>query len=532
MTLAPDTDPNEGVLVAYFNGFGAVGGAAATGLNPNVATLGSAFATAPFHPVALFGIWKDCNRDGFVGLGDNGAMEYSARLLSDASVCVASQPPASHPWLVHNDGAWVVEFVPIGYDDITTPEDEDPLTFNDTTARVWADWGLPGSAAEAVCVTVPTPYGTFRSTGGLLRWLDCFTGFRVADAGNTVARTAGDESLGFQDPERPDQSSSPLNQPNPWGRESDASMARLTDCTLLTEFVLLDPTGGRLHTLASVPIGNGQRLFVNGTDDDGRIIVQNVFAPSPAIDPAGSPAGTVNETEAELTDCDRRDPDEVVDADGRRTGSDGDLPYALEGGGDPVSGRAPRTRTDFAFTFEEGSRGSGAAALALGVRGRDDLGLGTTAVTGLWVATGASTTHDPFVTRSAIGAEPVTYITYYARMNSTIVATAPIRMPSGAAQGTYGGEGCPEGRFECDPALWWRNSAGADVVPRDSRLGVDRDDPTVPDANDPVTAIGVRIGARYQMRDTDCIDTSFAPARDSGVHWGVVTGSACERPAS
>lgn len=521
MRLEPDRDARTGVRNVYFNGFNGAGTMLTTSLNPNVATLGTSVQAAPFLPIAMFGLWKDCNGDGYVGLGDQGLVEYRAELLFDATYCPPTPSSSAPAWTTHNDGVWVVELIPIGYDDITTAEDENPLNLNDTAARVWADWGLPSDPAPSSCATAPAPRGTFRSTGGLLRYLDCFTANRIADALTTAAQTAGVPELGFGDapPGHPDESASPLNQRNPWGSEADAPLVRAFDCGQPSEIVLSDPTDP----------GNGQGALQLVADEDGVIARQNVYAPNPAVQPEGSPAGTVNETQAGATDCDRSDADEAVDLDGRRAGSDGDLPYALEGPSEPVPADAPRARTDFAFAFEEGKRNASAGGL-LGARSRDDGGVGTTSLTGLWVSVGTPVAgRDAYVTRRDVGPEPVTYVTYYAFVDPGLASDANLVLPSQNQVAFYAEDGCESGRVACDPAAWWRGAQGEDITPRDSRLGIDATNPTVPSA-DPATRIGVRVGQHYHMRDVDCVDASATGPREAGVHWGALTGTACLRP--
>lgn len=530
MALTPDVLPTSGPHV-YFNGFPTAGGTLTTTLSPNLATGRSAFVTLPLVPAAFFGIWKDCNRDGFVGLGDQGLLEYSAKLLANASVCLPTDIQGSAGAYVHNDGNWVVEFFPIGYDDTTTPDDENPLNVNDTTARVWADWGRPGAAPGLTCATFPAPHGAFRSTGGFLRWIDCFSAFRVTGAVNTLAATTGLDELSFADAprDRPDQSASLLNQPNPWGSEGDASSARVFDCREPTPLIVEDPTGGRLRNIATIPVGD-RTLYVNGTDSEGRILATTVFAANPDVTGGGSPAGTVNETEAELTDCDRNNPGgEHISINGRNGGSDAELPYALEGPNEPIAG-TPRTQTDYAFTFEEGAR-RGDLATLFGARARDDAALSPAAISGFWMATGASLVgQNAFVDNREAAIEPVAYLTYYGYVSTALVSNLALRMPSGSGYALYGVDGCFAGTFACDPALWWKDSAGNDIVPRDAHLGSDPNDPTTPNQS-PATAVGVRMGQRYQMRDLDCFDQSTSPARENGIHWGRLTNTACVRPA-
>lgn len=525
--------------LVYFNGFGALGGAVATTLNPNLATVAGSVHPLPFTPVVMMGVWKDCNQDGFVGLGDNGLLEYRADLLLNDEFCPPMTPPPGQQWRSHHHDGWVVELIPIGYDDTRTAEDENPYNINDTRARVWADWGLPGDPPRLACPTFPAPYGTFRSTGGLLRHADCFTGHQVVASVSAATAAAGQPGLGFGDvpAHRPDQSASPLNVPNPWGQASDDSMATVFDCSRQTEYAVQDPTdpgdgSGALHTLAVVPVPGADPLYLNATDRWGRVVNASVAEVDLELQPDGSLAGSVNETQA-ATDCDREDPDEIVDLNGKREGSDADLPYALEGNTEPISPLAPRARTDHVLSFEEGLRGTGLASLLLGPMSRDDAGAGTYTVTGFWVGIPTSSVSgNPFLSRTSLGAEPVTNVTYYGYISPSLERDAGITWRSLSSHGIYGLEGCdrPTATFECDSELWWRDAAGQDVTPRDARLGSAPGSSTTP-AEDDSTRIGVRVGQPFYFRDIDCYDMSIGAARVGGVHWGRLSGTRCVRPA-
>src|SRR5690242_6293011 len=74
MFQGTDTSSDQSVRMVYFNGFTAESG---TGINPNVGTVATGTgAQGEFTINAMFGVWKDCNGDGFVGLGDQGLVEY------------------------------------------------------------------------------------------------------------------------------------------------------------------------------------------------------------------------------------------------------------------------------------------------------------------------------------------------------------------------------------------------------------------------------------------------------------------------
>lgn len=529
--LDPDASPDSGIRTVYFNGFMGTNAGAATSFNPNLGRAGTAILPYPTHPVALLGVWKDCNDDGYVGLGDNGLFEYRAELLTNRSICPPDlRSPASVGFLIHNDGQWVQEFHPIGYDDVNSNAngigvDQNPYNYNDTAARVWADFDLPESSLRPTCAVRP-PVGSLRTTGGVLRWADCATGYKGVAAFDGAARAAGMGDLAFDDAprDRPDRSRSPLNRPNPWGDEDDAAMARVFDCSDPgTPYRVDDPTSGGLRTVIAIPQGDGSTFYVNGTDDQGRILYGTARLPGAyAPDPEGTPAGTVNETEEALDKCDRRD-------DAR---TNAHAPYALEGEVEPTSAFTGRTRPDFTFTFEEGDRQPGGARFALGAgwRGPDaDGGTGAATLQGFWVATAASTvSRNPYVHRDELAPEPATYVTYYAHVSLTTIVQHGLRTPGQV--GAYGAEACgmTPSPFVCNPAKWWRDATGASVVPRDARLG--SADGGITARPVPHTEIGVRVLQPYRFRDIDCYDQSADAARAQGVDWGLVTGFPCDRP--
>lgn len=538
MWADPDQDPNPHLRRVYFNGYLASTAVFPNAVNPNSATLRSGHQAYPFQAYALLGVWKDCNRDGYVGLGDNALLEYRFELLPADHVC-----PVSADRLAHNDGAWVRELVPIGYDDTRTElsggvgVDENPYNFNDTRSRVWADWGAPGQPARPTCATVPPPTGTFRSTGGLLRWADCSTGHQGVAALGDALEAAGLGHLSFDDAprDRPDRSGSPLNRENPWGDESDGTMVTVFDCSRPpTQVEVSDPTdpgdgSGRLHTLAHAP---ALGLYVNGTDDRGRVVHREVRPPVvPRLEPGGSPAGTVNQTQAALDDCDRSDEGSLLAYDGRPAGSDGNAPYALERAHEPTTS-GPRAKNDLVLKFEEGERRPLPVSPLVGDAFRTDAGAGQTSTIGLWVGTSVTVVgRNPYVRTENAQPEGVTYVTFYAHVSLTLleahglVTAGPYR--------AYGAEGCGESppTVECDEAKWWRDAEGRDAMPRDARLGHPPGDPITP-ARTPETEVGVRVNHPYNLLDVDCYDASAWPARERGAHWGLVNGEPCARPAT
>lgn len=101
-------------------------------------------------PVALLGVWTDCNGDGFIGVAALGGLDYRAEMLLDDAIC----PQGSPHHYADDTGRWIAELRAIGpYADCLGCSDRyNPLLgrtptpdLNDTQARVWGDFGLPGS---------------------------------------------------------------------------------------------------------------------------------------------------------------------------------------------------------------------------------------------------------------------------------------------------------------------------------------------------------------------------------------------------
>ena len=99
MTATADQSP-AGQRV-YFN---VVPVESSTNANPNSdATEGRAYPVGQARFRAFLGVWKDCNKDGYMGLARGALLEYRHELLlGDASVCKVGTA-----W---DDGEWVYEF--------------------------------------------------------------------------------------------------------------------------------------------------------------------------------------------------------------------------------------------------------------------------------------------------------------------------------------------------------------------------------------------------------------------------------------
>src|SRR5438552_3945961 len=166
----------------YFNAFMSqpicyavcVGGADDPFLSPNLGSVGTGIPGYPYIAHAFLGEWRDCNKDGYVGLADNALFEYRQELLLDQSICPKTTvpfAPGQNYHFPHNDGTWVHEFIPIGWNAQPGTGDNNPLNINDSGARVWSDWGVPGAANGGQCFVSPEPRGTFHNVAGLSAWL-------------------------------------------------------------------------------------------------------------------------------------------------------------------------------------------------------------------------------------------------------------------------------------------------------------------------------------------------------------------------
>lgn len=178
-----------------------------TGVNPNTgAVAGGRLFDGNINMDAWLGTWRDCNKDGYIGMALSAETVYplaEANAIGqpvDSSICpVQARDPASPTFggtneLVHNDGQWVREFIPIGPGDGFNQGAHDFAFLNDTEAGIWGDNCTPDQNCPVTTCPLVLGYApaTFSSTGGFIAFADCldsrFTGFRVVTSGvNDVA---------------------------------------------------------------------------------------------------------------------------------------------------------------------------------------------------------------------------------------------------------------------------------------------------------------------------------------------------------
>lgn len=554
----------------YFN---AVGNFYSTGVNPNTDLTGSRVHPFPFQNVgAYLGVWKDCNDDGYIGMAAGSLTEYRAELLSSPDIC---------PSLPFNDGEWVYEFLWVTSAFRPTERASPTLrSILDREALVWGDRGLPGAVAlpfEACDVfyangltpVATMPYhGSTSSTGGALRYADCWAGHNVARTVNDVDFTG---QLRFEDPERPDRSSSMLNQPLPvsvfgvhddtgdrdgvYDRHPDAqerSAFTVWDCSAPRGTAdVRDPTGpsGRRGELSVVDarerVPESQRAAYDAAVArlpatarprpialaDGTGSYTSVPAVAASADPQGNVYTGANATE--------RGVGVTNDAAGttlhRAPCAEQRAPTraVVDTTHPPVEGPPPRDAFGFArhmndYTFGFLKHQTDALHVARNTTGQPLYPLGRDAPTSLgtdaarftsavvgpgWFANGPRTQRPPVMDRRSLEPGAVVYETFYARVGSATLAVADV-----PTDNVYGAEWClgattgVVGRFDCDASRWW--------------------DPTVdpyatyrPDSDADGIPEGALPGIRYHLRDVDCRDDGLTA--DGATSPGALTGRTC-----
>ena len=537
--------------------------------NANSALLKTNVMSYPTNIHAFLGVWRDCNGDGYIGTIDTLALEYRAELLLDSSVCPIDRTDPHSPnfFPTHNDGSWVREFLWIGPDHrlfqttetgcYWTPDAfsctrrenaTNPYNIVDEGALIWADWGLPTDGASTSCPVNPRPRGTYQSTGGFLRFVDCHTRWRVTGAVNQGAAALGLDplaealvgrpvSFGDSDYNRPDQSRSVLNQPNPYGQPSDDSMVTAWDCSAERTEVS-DPFNGQTfyedervtvssHGVRYTSPTTGGQGHANLTNDRNKVqplwshdanggrgddFLPGVNQPgNVGVNPAGSPAGTVNETmEGATGDCDR-------------TYGQGETSDVYDLDESDFEGTPPiRVRTDIMYAFTEGTRAhkkEGAEKELNGILGQgtpqDNFGVGVANPllgSPSWFGSpGYAASRNPYFSLDTLQPWGGVYLTSYARVTRT-----DVQLPAGTARGIYGSDHCADetpitGSFQCDADKWYpiANPKPGQVTGRNLWHAV--------------------VGDWYNLKDTDCWDasTEYAPFVNSAI---ISERPPCDRP--
>lgn len=513
--------------------------------NPNVGLLGSRVLPANnLRFDAFFGIWRDCNRDGYIGSVETVLMEYPSQ-LADNTVCPPT-PPVQSPGLTDswNSQGWVSEFRYIGNhnppgsyrgadgnDADNLPDGRDARNLLDLGAMVWGDFGVPGDTMGREVCPRDLTRGASQRTGAFLNWADCFTGhqgWQHADAPLTIL------GLEFEDEGNFDEAGHPLNMPTFGKDDGSHAYVHAFDCSKDNQPVATGQKDLRTERqdgqvpdeLEATPMsywfsftdGEGHLNVsgnhhgnTNGTDHRRAFLLDGFepttrtpnTAPSPNL--GGGVAGTYNATQD--GDCDPN------------TGSS----FYANFEGNALPERADRkNRVTLTFTyFEEqrsgvGKQGQPGAGAPLGaiypvIRGGDTI---------LWAGSswysqrapselGSAGPTPPQLMRSDLTPQGPIYWTFYANMTAMTLSKG-VQIPG--SPGVYGDEWCSRSRdpatnggFVCDAEQWY-------VLDDGTKLNV------------PWSA---RPGTVYHLRDTDCYDGTIA--RGVPVHASLVdaAGSAC-----
>lgn len=484
MFLDPDTSP--GGMRVYFNAM-LVDANGLTWMNPNLGALHSRIAPAGrMSATAWLGVWKDCNKDGYVGHVETALMEYRNEILLDKSVC-----PVGSMW---NHHTWVSEFIHIGPEGQPPNSASFPRLITDPEAYVWGDFGRPGNANEIHydCPQSSFPRGSFDSTGGLIAALDCRLGYNLARSVNDASADLG-LPLAFDDPVHPDRDCDhPLNVQldtygNSWCDNGDAGTIdgnagdpafTVWDCsngpTDGYAVDVRDPTAppgqtGALSRVAGFGITDDDGTYgwrpVEGNASNGIYLQVREIAPvSPIV---GNPDGSVYEGYQHASDpqCD------VGDASNDGLG-EGVLGAPPDPATNPTDGKR---MADFNMGFN--------APCCLGTHQGYPASAGVRGVgSGPWDAD-AGATYDPptylggTVRTGDLAPAGGLWFTFYARLGPGTFARGVGVPPAGT--GYYASETCGSNDggihqgWNCDVSLW-----GGRAVP----------------------------GLTYHLRDTDCHD--------------------------
>ena len=572
MWTEPDT--SEVGSKVYFN---AVQHYFVTSTNPNVGAAKTAIRMPGHQTMAAFlGEWKDCNADGYIGMVEGAIHEYRSELLLDASVC-----PDGSVW---NNEGWVYEFRWIGPNDIF---DEDLYGLrrgiNDTTARVWGDYGLPGARPGGSCAVNPLPEGTTASTGGLIAYSDCIAGRQITTNVNTVDESAGGAGL-YMDPQSPQTSDSLLNQRfpahlwyDPYGETNEEKTGLIEeyeahrgddDHEKSPAFSVWDcsaPSGGAEVTDPTGQLGNIEDptglVFdepLSVTDDEGRIAAVPTPNPQPG-NPTGSYQDALNDTESGVTYG-----TDHPGCEGTPTNLQGETTVEAAYGGVDVN--RGRMLHDIYFTFTSspltpapGSLDNMTSCVI------DDVPPGCAETYILPDGTIPDSTpyeggvgylrpgslggptwyglpnyiRDPqLINRATLQPAGGEYVTFYASVDTALFA--PGALPP-AGTGVYGAEWCNGATtgvadgFDCDKTHWWNpkyDASNTDMPTQTANTDETCYDPETKefDALAGCRDLGVAAGKEYQLRDIDCYDgmvvyntayASLAQVSETGV---------CDRP--
>ena len=496
-----DTSPSGSRI--YFNGFMTDGEVVVTSTSPNVGLLETAIQPRGAQPLAMLGVWKDCNKDGYIGNTD-AMWQYASQLLLETDIC----PPSNNEYPTHNDGFTVYEFLPLRWNNGTTTTCCDRNGLVDNYAKVWADAGLPDAETSITCDPLAPPPNTYSSTGGMLAYLDCQAEYRGTNLINSAATATGLSTLSFEDvPEgHQAESGSILNVPFPLGASEDESYVTAFDCSNGAEHVEVEHPNGKEQLVIYTPA-----LILNFTDSDG-ILFQTDYNPNvgvPSVNTGGSFWGTLNETDASSSNC---------DPDAGTMGDNDDCWVFCEQGRYVEFGGRVRPDALLVSANWPGSYPQDPANAALE---RDEAG---SSFRTFWYGFDNVDTTGP-ITRGGEPA-PAYHWTYYAYVSDLATGQYELSLPPGPT-GIYGSEACAASaedgktRFDCNADNWWLDEDGNQMTPRQAGSGMCWDAETDCDPR-------VFVGQGYNLRDIDCYDYATGAQRNSGLTApALLTGQGC-----
>lgn len=483
----------------YFNAYTTWGDPGNNGafINPNVGAARTNIDLAgPIYWEAVFGVWTDCNGDGYVGMAETAVREYSASVLLDDTLCPGSSGRiTAWPAGANNYNGWVTELIPIAN---AVASNGDTRVYRDPEALVWADTGKPdASVGPPGTQCQGRARGDAQSTGGLLWNLDCQgNGIGLISTINEVDTATGLDLGGGDDPRQWD---SVLNQPTFGSDSSDRSAVYAQDCNAEPLYVTGDLPGDDLDNVALLrpvpanPVGDPTTATLPGTLN---YTAESIWTPPGTFGPnAGTDPNDQNSPNCNFEDDAGQDFYEFFEGNV-------DVP--------PYNGKDAAWQN---FRFQTATRGSIPANLVRSGSSGAPTDLGITALgvecgpsscfESAWFG-GTGTYLPPIVaTRANIdpenpansdvgaGLPAAPYFTFYAY---TGAAVSSIGLKSPGGQGVYGAPQCGDNvagmhnGWNCDPNAWYARSDGSQ--------------PPLPGG----VGVRARVGQIYNHRDVDCFD--------------------------
>lgn len=484
----PDTDRdvNDGLMFqtpdqaagppkVYFNGFAHE---SLTWINPNAAAAGSRMQPGvdAIDMSALLGLWKDCNRDGYIGNSELGLFEYRSELLIETDLCPRTPVPANctstgtpatapacptpYPF---NDGGWVREFIWIG----NRLSPVNPTYVNVPGTAVWFDFGRPEDQPGTTCPLLGSM--SPRSTGAMLEWGDCFTRFRGVDTLNQAQDISG-LPVGGWDKSDVEESDATLNLDNP-------------------AWVPLYGEDGQGWSGAF-----GRDNQEAGTRPDRAVTVWDCQgdASAPDASPQVNPSGSVYEPANETYNIATKNGD--CKTEGTTTTSNNALPWPnLNGEAESTNAFQGKDAVSDYMVWTAGNRKQVPAQVPIGPFAPHDLGLAVErdldTVGSSWKANTRFTMDPQFVDRGTLTLSTARYLTFYASLGST----SGLNLPASVVM-TYGGHACDAGEtgisdgWNCDGQAWKDRCVLDDVLASQCII----------------------VRKAYNLRDIDCWDGQVA----------------------